>query len=241
MKRFLKKLPHIRRRDDTSDRRPSIQPSPIETVTPCTPTVFYDADDNNTTERTKFASNGQPKSAQSKDETRLNRNSTSSALKNRGSALVSYDQPVDNPSTSIQISDTSRPNTKKSYHGLELGPQDTSLYDDLSYLTLGGDSRDASDPSRKRYSEDVADPNLMANAKGSLPENPPARRGSVLVQPPTQVDEFSEDIEDRNLSTSYPASTQDQMNRRVATQPYCSDEFYEPRFGQDSESGSPSG
>jgi hypothetical protein len=241
MKRFLKRLPYIRRRDDTSDRRPSTQPSLIETASPRTPTVFYDADDNDTTEQTQSASNSQPKSDQSKDETRPNRTSTSGAPKNRESALVSYDQPIDSPSTSIQTSDTSRPNIKKSNHGLELGPQDTSLYDDLSYLTLGGDSRDASDPSRKRYSEDVADRNLMANAKGLLSKNPPALNGSVLIQPPTQVDEFSEDIADRNLSTSYPAGTQDQMNRRIATQPYCSDEFYEPRFGQDSESSSPSG
>ena len=244
MKRILKRLPHIRRRDDSSDRRPAAQPKPAETAPSRISTVNYDAEDDDVNKETKAASNGRRKTAQSNNDTPPNRTSSFGQPQKRESALVSYDQPIDNPP--MQGSDTSRFNSRNAEHSLHLGPQDTSLSDDLSYLTLGGDSREASDPSQKRYSEDVADRNLMANERGPFSENTPGRKGSISVQAPAQVDEFSEDIADRNIeppSTSnsdpFPKETQEQMNRRITTQPFSSDEFYEPRFEQHSEPSNP--
>lgn len=281
MRRLLKRLPH-RRRDDTSEKRQSSQPDPIKAASSRTSTVFYDADDNDSTDPTINAGddstdptftigNGRQKTApdgrnnkrhsqlskddtdnkrhsqQIKEDVNHNQNSSLGEPKKRESALVSYDQPVD--ASTVHRSDTDKSITQASDHGLRLGPQDTSLYDDLSYLTLGGDSRDAVDPSRKRYSEDVADRNSMVNEKGRLSENTAGRRGSIL-RTPAQVDEFSEDIADRNLdspsqsSTSntelYPLETQHEMNRRIVTSPFSSDEFYDPRFEQGSASSNPS-
>lgn len=265
MRRLLKKLPH-KRRDDSSERRLSSQSDPIKepikTPSPRPPTIFYDADDKDSTEPTTIASNGQPETTssqggqQSKDDaynkrhsqqSKSKRTSTLSEPNKRQSGLVSYDQPVD--TTSIHGSDRSKSATKANDQGLQLGPQDTSLYEELSYLTLGGDSRDAVDPSRKRYSEDVADRNVMMNEKGRLAENTAGRRGSVF-HVPAQVDEFSEDIANRNidspsrsstLSTElYPLETQQEMNRRIATTPFSSDEFYDSRIEQHSASSNPS-
>jgi hypothetical protein len=234
MKRLLKKLPH-RHRDTSSEQRPSSQPKLIGSTSPRTPTVYYDAEKD---------SNRRPKTAKPTDDPPSKQTSTFNAPKKRESTLVSYNQHVDTSSTNR--SDTSRSNTRKSDHGLHLNIQDTSLYDDLSYLTLGGDSRDAVEPSRKRYSEDVADRNLMFNEKGPLSERNSSRRRSISLRAPAQVDEFSEDIADRNIepgsspearpSTSevdlYPLETQEQANQRIATQPFFSDEFYEPRFDE---------
>lgn len=276
MRRILKMLPH-RRGDDTSEKRKSSQPEPIKAASLRTPTVFYDADadNNDSTEPMITASNGRPKTAQPKDDKRQSqfrddakrhtwsqddskrysqptddahytRTSTLNEPNERKSGLVSYDKPVD--TAFIHRSDTNKSKTKASDHGLQLGPQGTSLYDDLSYLTLGGDTRDAVDPSRKQYSEDVADRNVMLNEKGRLTENTAGRRAS-LIHVPTQIDEFSEDIADRNLdspprsSTSntqfYPLETQDGMNRRIATLPFASDEFYDPYFEKHSASSNP--
>lgn len=274
MKRLLKRLPH-RRRDDTSEDHHSSQPKPTKTPsTRTTSTIFYDADDNDSTEPTDSASNGQPTtpqlddasldnrlsqqskdgvhnkrlSQQSKDAAPHNpsRNSTMSELNKRGSGLVSYDRPVE---TSSLHSDTNKPKTEANDLGLQLGPQDTSLYDDLKYLTLGGDAREPVDPSRKEYSEDVADRNLSINEKRRLSGHTAGRRGSVF-HVPAQVDEFSEDVANRNMESPprsstfdtkpYPLETQQEMNRRIATSPFFSDEFYDPRFEQHSAFSNPS-
>ncbi|TLD34869.1 alcohol dehydrogenase [Venturia nashicola] len=200
MKRLLKKLPHIRR-DSISDKRQSSQPKPNKTASsPTASTILCDADDAHNTDPTIMVSNGQPKIAQSDDAALDKRHSqlskdaalhTLSEPTKRQSGLVSYDQPVE---TSSLHSDANIAKTKAIEPGLQLGPQDTSLSDDLSYLTLGGDSRDAVDPSRKRYSEDVADRNVLAPERGRLSE----RRGSVF-HVPAQVDEFSEDVANRNI------------------------------------------
>lgn len=259
MKRLLKKLPH-RHRDSSSDKRLSLQPDPIKEdpikeASPRTETVFWDADedDDNSNEPTMTASNGQPKTTQSEASTRHNRTSTLDKPGRRESVSVPYEQPVDYSAPRFKPY-ASKSDDRKSEHSLQLKPQDTSLFDDLSYLTLGGDSRDAVNPSRKRYSEDIADRNLMHNKRGPLLEDSPGARGSI-IHTPAQVDEFSEDIADRNLDASsapelsrssksntgvYPLKTQTVMDQRISALPFSSDEFYDPHFEQRSASSGPS-
>ncbi|KAE9969612.1 hypothetical protein EG327_010557 [Venturia inaequalis] len=289
MKRLLQKLPH-RHKDHSPDESQPSSPKQTKTASRPTSTVFYDADDTSSTEPTITAANGQSKTAQLEDralDKRLShqsedgaynkrlsqqsrdaalhspsRNSHMSGTNKKESGLVSYDRAVD---TSSLHSDINNPNTKPNTIGLHLDPQDTSLSDDLSYLTLGGDTREAVDPSRNRHGEDIADRNALANEKRRASEhtagrkvsgnttvrkgseNTTGRKGSVF-HVPAQVDEFSEDVADRNIdsppqsSTSntelYPMESQQEMNRGIVTSPFSSDEFHDPRFEQDSASSS---
>jgi hypothetical protein len=191
MKKLLSKLPHIHRKSNSdSDQRPSSESKkPIKRAPLRTP-VHRDANND---------SNGPSKNVHSKDSTPSKRTSHLRELEQRASTVVTSHQPVGSPS---QIKpDTGKSNIIKSGHGLPLAPQDTSLSDDLGHLTLGRGSKDAIDPSRTRYSEDVADRNVMANEKGPLPAENSTHGESISMRAPGQVDEFSEDIADRNMET----------------------------------------
>ncbi|QDS74628.1 hypothetical protein FKW77_009102 [Venturia effusa] len=171
------------------------------------------------------ALNKQP-SRHSRDDAHRNRDSLSDESEERQNALTPPNQPIDGGS--VSKSDTNKLTALALDHGLQLEPQDTSLYEDLSYLALAHDSREAAVPIEKKCSEDSVNRNVMLNDKEVLRENTAGRRGSIL-RTPVQVDEFSEDIADRNLDPPVRSNSKRALMTSTPSSPIDSlDQFDSP-------------
>jgi len=146
------------------------------------------------------------------------------------STIVEFNRPIDLPS------DSSTRNFKPI---ISLRQRDPNMAEEDRKLTLGGDERYMTDPSRMRFSEDIANRNMLSTTSNVYPEpNPPAPRSLPLSVGPNK---YGEDVADRVLSQpgsaiqpavdiSVTSPANDSDIRRVSGARDVSDDYYTARF-----------
>jgi len=145
------------------------------------------------------------------------------------SAIVAFNRPIDRPSDS---------STRNFESIISLHQRDPNMAKEDRKLTLGGDQRYMTDPSRMKFSEDIANRNMLSTTSNVYPEpNPSAPRSLPLS---VGSNKYSEDVANRVLSypvstTSSPAAislppSSDGDTRRISSPRDAPDDYYTARF-----------
>lgn len=145
------------------------------------------------------------------------------------SALLTNNRPIERPS------DLSEGSTRNFESIITLRKRDPNMAEEDRRLTLGGDQRYMTEPSRMRYSEDVANRNVLSSSSNVYPNpSPPAGKSLPLSVGPGK---YGGDVADRAISQANSAAKSSHSSapgsipsRGSDTSSPNTEEYYTSRF-----------
>lgn len=154
------------------------------------------------------------------------------------SPLLYFNRPVNLPSALTPASDATTRNFESI---IALREREPCVAVEDKRLTLGGDERYMTEPSRMRYNEDIANRNMLSTSSNVYPEpNPPAQKSVPLSVGPSR---YGEDVADRvnaqdfspaesapSLDSSRRSPKEDKDYANLPTSQNRPQEYYSSRF-----------